>query len=89
MSYDYIITHTAMAKMTWWTSKAIQTAFDDIDVNKDACDIAIRRIVHDAVNDVYFRVTLLANGNRYVQLWHSATPVDADDARYPIIEVAG
>lgn len=89
MQHNYIITNTAMAKMTWWIAKALQTAFDGCDTSIDACHIAQRRILHDAVNDVYFRITLLANDDRYVQLWHSATPVDNDDTRYPIIEVTG
>lgn len=90
MQYNYIITHTAMAKITEPVFKAIQTAFDGLNTTcKNTCYTAVRRVIHDTVDDVYFRVTLLATDDRYVQLWHSATPVDVNDTRYPIIEVTG
>ena len=89
MQYNCIITHTAMAKITKPVAKAIQTAFDGLNTTcKNTCYTAVRRIIHDTVNDVYFRVTLLATDDRYVQLW-DATPFDNNDTRYPVIELAG
>lgn len=88
MPRNYILTSTAIANMTWWTAEVIQATFNNLDTKDDAANVI--RIVHDQVNDTYFRCVLRANNDVYIKCISTVTPNFVNEAtQYPIIEAAG